>query len=83
MFFIRAYTPVSPYLPPSSEEAPLPWQPTLKRKTFNWALLTFRSLVRGLVHYHCGRKQETIQAYIVLKKKLRVLHLDLTAARRN
>jgi hypothetical protein len=38
---------------------------------------------RGLVHYHCGRKQETIQAYIVLKKKLRVLHLDLTAARRN
>jgi hypothetical protein len=32
---------------------------------------------RGLVHYHHGRKHGSVQADIVLKKELRVLHLHL------
>jgi hypothetical protein len=36
---------------------------------------------RGLVHYHHGRKHGSMQADIMLKKELRVLHLDLTKAR--
>jgi hypothetical protein len=38
---------------------------------------------RGLVHYHHGRVHGSIQADMVLEQKLRALHLDLTAARRN
>jgi hypothetical protein len=37
---------------------------------------------RGSVHYHQGRKHGSIQAGMVLEKELRVLHLDLKAARR-
>ena len=36
---------------------------------------------RGLVHYHHGRKHGSMQADMVLEKELRVLHLDLKAAR--
>lgn len=35
-----------------------------------------------LVHYYRGRRHGNIQTDIVLEKKLRVLHLDLKAARR-
>ena len=37
---------------------------------------------RGLVHYHHGGKHGSIEADMVLEKELRVLHLDLKAARR-
>jgi hypothetical protein len=37
---------------------------------------------KGLIHYHHGGKHGSIQADMVLKEKLRVLHLDLKAARR-
>ena len=36
---------------------------------------------RGLIYYHHDRKQHRIQADMELEKELRVLHLDLTAAR--
>ena len=36
----------------------------------------------GSVHYHCGRKHGSIQADMVLEKVLRVLRLNLKAARR-
>jgi hypothetical protein len=35
----------------------------------------------GLVHYHHGRQHSSIQANLGLKKELRVLDLDLKAAR--
>jgi hypothetical protein len=38
---------------------------------------------RGLIYYHHDRKQHRIQADMELEKELRVLHIDLTAARRN
>jgi hypothetical protein len=40
---------------------------------------------RYLVHYHHDRKHGNIQADMILGKelKLRILHLDLTVARRN
>jgi hypothetical protein len=38
---------------------------------------------RGLAYYHHGRKHGNIQADMVMEKKLRVLHLDLTVARRD
>ena len=38
--------------------------------------------VRGSVHYHHGRKHGSVQADMVLEKELRVLHLDLTLAKR-
>ena len=34
----------------------------------------------GLVHYCHGDKHDSMQADMVLEKKLRVLHLDLLAA---
>jgi hypothetical protein len=37
---------------------------------------------RGSVHYH-DRKHSSFQADMVLENRLEVLHLDLTAARRN
>jgi hypothetical protein len=37
-------------------------------------------LIRGLVHYHHGKKHGRMQADMVLKKELRVLHLDPQAA---
>jgi hypothetical protein len=37
---------------------------------------------RGLVCYHHGRKHGSLQADMVLEKKLRVLHLDLKTAKR-
>jgi hypothetical protein len=37
---------------------------------------------RGLVHYHHGEKYGSVQADIGLEKELRVLHLDLNAAKR-
>ena len=38
---------------------------------------------RGLVHYHHGGKRGRIQADMVLENKLRVLHLDPQAARKD
>jgi hypothetical protein len=37
---------------------------------------------RGSVHYYHGRKPGSIQADMMLEKELRVLYLDLKAARR-
>ena len=37
---------------------------------------------RGLVHYYFGRKLGGMQAVMLLDKKLRVLHLDWQAPRR-
>ena len=37
---------------------------------------------RGSVYYHHGRKHGSMQADMVLEKELRVLHLDLKAARK-
>jgi hypothetical protein len=37
---------------------------------------------RGSVHYHHGRKHGDMQADMELENKLKVLHLDLKAARR-
>ena len=37
----------------------------------------------GSVHYAHGRKHGSMQAEMMLEKELRVLHLDLLAARRN
>jgi hypothetical protein len=34
------------------------------------------------VHFHHGRKHGSIQADLVLKKELRVLHLDVKATRK-
>ena len=42
--------------------------------------LTYR--FRGSVHYHQGRKHGSTQAGMVLERELRVLYLDLKAARR-
>jgi hypothetical protein len=39
-------------------------------------------IFRGSVHYHHGRKHGRVQADMVLEKGLRVLLLDLRAARR-
>jgi hypothetical protein len=36
--------------------------------------------LRGLAHYHHGKKHGSMQADVVLEKDLRVLHLDLQAA---
>ena len=36
---------------------------------------------RHLVHYHHGRKHESMQANMVLEKKLRCLHLDPKVAK--
>ena len=38
--------------------------------------------LRGSVHYHHGRKHGSIQAGMVLEKKLRVLHLDMKALKK-
>jgi hypothetical protein len=40
-------------------------------------------IVKGLVHYHHGRKHGSMQADMVLEKELRVLCLDLQAAGRD
>ena len=37
---------------------------------------------RGSVYYRHGRKHGSMQADMVLEKELRVLHLDLKAARK-
>jgi hypothetical protein len=37
---------------------------------------------RGFILYHYGEKLGNIQADMVLEKELRVLHLDLKAAKR-
>jgi hypothetical protein len=37
---------------------------------------------RGSIHYHHDEKHGSIQADMVLEKEFRLLHLDLTAARR-
>jgi hypothetical protein len=38
--------------------------------------------LRGSVHYHHGRKHGSIQAGMVLEKKLRVFHLDMKALKK-
>ena len=38
---------------------------------------------RGSVHYHYGRKHDSVQADMVLEKKLRVLHPEWQAAEVN
>jgi len=37
---------------------------------------------RGLVHYYHGREHDSMPIEMVLEKELRVLYLDLKAARR-
>ena len=37
-------------------------------------------MLRGLVHYHQGRKHADMRAETVLEKELRVLHQDQQAA---
>ena len=37
---------------------------------------------RSSAHYHQGRKHGSVQEDMVLEKELRILHLDLKAARK-
>lgn len=54
----------------------------LRRDTMRPQLLLRKHFIevglpfRGLIHYHHGRKRGSVQADVVLEKKLRVLHLD-------
>jgi hypothetical protein len=57
----------------------------VKRYTTTEATLISLGLAysfRDSVHYHHGKKHNSIQADMVLEKELRVLHLDPKAARR-
>ena len=35
------------------------------------------NIIRGLVHYHCGKKHVSMEEEKVVNKELRVLHIDL------
>lgn len=50
----------------------------MKRKTFSWGGLQFRSLI----HCHPGRKHSNVKGDMILRKELRVLHLEEQATRR-
>jgi hypothetical protein len=53
---------------------------TLIDETISWGLAY---KFRGLVCFHHGGKHDSFQADMVLRKELRVLHLDIQAAGRN
>ena len=77
-------------VPPESFLAPvlvtvsLLWRDTMTKITLIKAniCLGLAYSFRGSVHYHHGRKHGSMQAYLVLEKELRILHLGPEAARK-